>query len=174
MVAAAMARITPVFFEVYEAMERSPDGPSRLDHLAARLHPGPGTDLVRLRGVIGPAHVDRFVLPDLKAQCDWLDCALYHLDGPDAIRHVPSLCSLATLHAIQWVHGAGSGPMTRWVELLQDIQRRGKGLHLSVGPHEIQPLLEVLAPGGVCFHTHCRSQAEGEALLARAAEWVKN
>lgn len=176
MVASAMARITPVFFEVYEAM----------DAIARRTQTGSTTWLPAYTqgrwyptscdyaALIGPAHFDTFVLPDLRAQCDWLDCALYHLDGPDAIRHVPSLCSLENLHAIQWVHGAGAGPMTRWIELLQDIQARGKGLHLAVTPEEIKPLLEVLSPGGVCFHTACRSRAEGEALLDAAAEWVKN
>ena len=45
-----------------------------------------------------------------------LDHSLYHLDGPDAIKHVPALMELEKLDALQWTCGAGQpdGACPRW------------------------------------------------------------
>ncbi|MFI3238139.1 MAG: hypothetical protein R3Y47_08990 [Lachnospiraceae bacterium] len=48
-----------------------------------------------------------FVLPSLKRQTDFLDHALYHLDGKDAVRHLEYLLEIDKISAIQWEGGAG-------------------------------------------------------------------
>lgn len=174
LVEAAMQRVMPLYYQAYQTFHE----------LIQRTHTGSTTWLTAyssgkyyptscdFAALIGPAHFDRFVRPDIEAQCAWLDHALFHLDGPQCLQHVPSLCSIPGLRAIQWVHGAGHAPMTRWIDLLGELQQRGMGLHLSVLAEEVEPLLEALDPRGLFLHTGCRTQEQGEELLRQAAKWT--
>jgi hypothetical protein len=85
----------------------------------------------------------------LRREAQALDWAVYHWDGPGAIRHMESICAIPEVHAIQWVPGAGQPPMSQWVELLLKVQARGKGLTLFCDASEIVPLTEALAPEGL-------------------------
>jgi len=51
-----------------------------------------------------------FVFPYLQEQCSRLGFTLYHLIGPEAIRHLDQLLKIPELTAIQWVPGAGNPP----------------------------------------------------------------
>ena len=46
-------------------------------------------------------------MPSLQQQCQKLDYTLYHLDGPDAIKHLDALMEIEELDALQWTPGAG-------------------------------------------------------------------
>jgi hypothetical protein len=96
--------------------------------------------------MIGPDMFDEFVLPSLQHECDILDSVTYHLDGPDALRHVESLCRIENLHLIQWVAGAGEAQRQDWDWLYRRIAGLGKGLVLFAAPERIAPLWEICAP----------------------------
>jgi hypothetical protein len=66
--------------------------------------------------------------------CAHVDHALYHLDGPGALRHLPLLLRLPRLECIQWIQGAGQRLPSRWLEVLQAIQAAGKSVQLYYGP----------------------------------------
>lgn len=57
--------------------------------------------------MIGPDMFDAFQRPSLERETAWLDHSIYHLDGPENIRHLESVCSVADLDMIQWMPGAG-------------------------------------------------------------------
>ena len=116
-------------------------------------------------GMISTKMFEEFFMPSVAQQCEWVDRTMYHLDGPDAVRHTDTLLALSTLNGIQWVPGAGAPPCSKWIPLLQKIQRAGKLLYLNVEPWEVSTLLEELAPGGVILDTHCASVEEADALL---------
>lgn len=84
--------------------------------------------------MISPAQFRRFVLPSLKKQVKYLDHSLYHLDGPDAIRHVPALMEIEELDALQWTCGAGQpdGASTRWYTIYDQVTAAGKGLWIQI------------------------------------------
>lgn len=115
--------------------------------------------------LISHAMMEEFILPSIAFQARLLDRAIFHLDGPDAIRHLDELMALPEIHAIQWVHGAGREPMIRWVPLLRRIQAAGKSLHISATPPEVPALLEALRPEGLMIHTHTDTEEEARALL---------
>ena len=112
---------------------------------------------------------NQFVLPALRAQCDWLDYSVYHLDGPEATHHLESLLSIDSLNAIQWQPGARNAPPddATWHDMLRHILAGGKGVHLSAPPQRVEPLLEALGPAGVYIRTHCETEAEARALEQR-------
>ena len=69
---------------------------------------------------------ERFALPSLAHEVDGLDASIYHLDGPDAVRHLEALCTLEHLDMIQWVPGAGREDNDRSA-LRRRIDELGKG-----------------------------------------------
>ena len=77
--------------------------------------------------MIGREMFDEFQLPAFRREVAKLDHSIYHLDGPDAIQHLESLCSVPELDMIQWQPGAGRHDMD-WSDLYARIDRLGKGL----------------------------------------------
>ncbi len=59
--------------------------------------------------MISPGMFRDLVKPMVQKECDQFNGrVIFHLDGPGEIPHVPELCSVDNLHAIQWVPGAGN------------------------------------------------------------------
>ena len=106
-----------------------------------------------------------FVLPEMKAEWDFLDSSIYHLDGTAALTHIDALCAAEKLKGIQWVPGAGQKPMREWLPVLRKIQESGKMIDITVEPEDVLPLCENLDPEGVIMHCNAPSVEEGEALL---------
>jgi ectoine hydroxylase-related dioxygenase (phytanoyl-CoA dioxygenase family) len=52
--------------------------------------------------MFSPEMYQRFVLPALTAQCEWLDHSMYHVDGTQALRHLETLLVIEALDAIEW------------------------------------------------------------------------
>lgn len=84
--------------------------------------------------MLSPDQFRSFVLPSLRAQTERLDHTLYHLDGPDAIRHVPAIMELERLDALQWTCGAGQpdGACPRWYGIYDQVVAAGKGLWVQL------------------------------------------
>src|SRR5690606_13364738 len=80
--------------------------------------------------MISPEMFQTFFLPGLIEECRALEASLYHLDGPDALRHLDSLLAIPELDAIQWVYGSGHGRASDWIEVYQRCQAAGKGLQI--------------------------------------------
>ena len=76
---------------------------------------------------------EELVIPSLKKQCDKIPYTLYHLDGKDAIRHVPALMKLDKLNALNWTFGAGQPDAAdeRWFKIYDQVMDAGKSLWLS-------------------------------------------
>jgi len=76
---------------------------------------------------------EEFCWQDTLECCAHVEHALYHLDGPGALRHLPLLLRLERLDCIQWIQGAGQPLPSEWVPLLQQIQKGGKTVQLYYG-----------------------------------------
>lgn len=72
----------------------------------------------------------RHVLPALAIEMQPLARSLFHLDGPQALRHLPLLLEMEQLDAVQWVYGAGAGPAAKWVDVYRQILEAGKSIQL--------------------------------------------
>ncbi len=123
-----------------------------------------------LLALISPDMFTEFFRDELVAQTGVLDNCVFHLDGPDAIKHVPTLAEVEGLTHIQWVYGAGNGPMTKWLDLLKDIQSRGVGLHLSCDPDGVETLLRELSSKGLYIVTWADSPEEADDIAALAGK----
>lgn len=150
--------INGVWFEIYRRIRdivAAPDGSSAYqafglwgDGRTAKLQ-------CDASAMISEEMFDRFVLPSLSEQAAWLDNALYHLDGTQAIRHLDSLLSIPGLDAIEWTPQAGieDGGDPRWYELYRRILAAGKAVQaVHVRATEVIPLLDAVGTKGVYLH----------------------
>ena len=123
-----VAEMTPVWLryydELYSVIQAAGRGTSTWSQMWA-----PGRTYMLqcdLAYMISPQMFERFVLPDIAACCDALDCAFFHLDGKGQIPHLDMLLSLERLRGIQWIPGDGQPPPEAWLPLLKRIRDAGK------------------------------------------------
>ena len=127
--------------------------------------------------LISPQMFQDFCGADNRACCEHVDCTIYHLDGPGAIRHVPWLLQLPRLHCIQWIQGAGQRPPSQWLALLRQIQAGGKSVQLYYGgacggdadlKEELEILCRALDPNRLFIWAEVESAAQADAVVAYA------
>ena len=133
--------------------------------------------------MISPDHFRRFVLPSLRKQAKRLDHSLYHLDGPDAIKHVPALMELEELDALQWTCGAGQpdGACDRWLPIYDQVAAAGKGLWVQLYDGGLddwiagaEKLMDRYGMKRFYFHFPWMSEKEAEKLLDHAGKhWAE-
>lgn len=84
--------------------------------------------------LMSPGQFREFVQASLRKQCQRLDNSLYHLDGPDAIKHLDALMEIEELDALQWTAGAGQpdGGSEKWYPVYDKVKAAGKGLWTSI------------------------------------------
>jgi len=89
------------------------------------------------------------VLPDILTEMEPLERSIFHLDGPQALRHLNLLLDIPTLNAVQWVYGAGNGPAARWIDVYKRIQAAGKGFLVHADDaNDALTVLEETGPRG--------------------------
>ena len=123
--------------------------------------------------MLSSAMFERFILPELHELGDDVDHLFYHLDGPDAIRHLDMICSLPKLRAVQWVPGSGSpGHGLHWMGLYKQIQSLGKAAWVHSPPSQIESCIRELDPRHLLISTHAGSLDEARALERKMVEWT--
>jgi hypothetical protein len=101
--------------------------------------------------LVGPAHFQSIFLPEIAHQAATVGRAVFHLDGPDAARHIDALLDVPVFQAIQFTPGAGTPSALAWVEMLRKIQRRGRSLLVICPAEEVMSLCEALQPEGLAI-----------------------
>ncbi len=154
-----VAEINQVWFEAYQRIYdviKLDDGSSAFG--AFRLW-GPGKT-AKLQcdasAMFSPDMFNRFVLPSLTEQCEWLDFAVYHLDGTQAACHLDSLLQIEALDAIEWTPQAGieNGGHPRWFPLYRRILDAGKSVQIvDVATKDIPRILDAVGAEGVYIMT---------------------
>ena len=158
--------------EVYDIVRDNNEGGSCIQWLstwAPGMHAQMQCDMSVM--ISNPMFED-FIMPELRAQCDLLDNALYHFDGVEQIRHLDSLLSIPRLRAIQWTQVAGQEPCTEHFAELKRIQAAGKSLVILVTPDQIRPILENLSSKGLYLITNANSRDEADRMLRDIAAWT--
>ena len=122
--------------------------------------------------MISPAMFERFFLPGLARECQFLSRSIYHLDGPGALRHLDAILSISALDAVQWVCGAGNEGYARWVDVYRRIQAAGKGVEVICTYPEVEQVLETLSARGLFISVQgVPSREAGLSLLQRVERW---
>ena len=122
--------------------------------------------------MISNAMFERFFLPGLARECQFLDRSIYHLDGPGALRHLDSILSIRELDAVQWVFGAGNEGYATLGGRVRRIQAAGKGIEVICTLAEVDQVMDTLAPEGLYLNVEgVPSREAGHDLLHRLARW---
>jgi len=116
---------------------------------------------------------EEFFLDGLIEECEKLDRTIYHLDGPDALRHLDTLLEIKKLHAVQWVCGAGNEGFNRWIKVYQRIQKARKGILLYANVNELDDVFANLKPDGVWFQSigGVHNKEEADKIIERIKNW---
>ena len=121
--------------------------------------------------MISPRMFRKFITPALTRQCAYLENAMYHLDGTQALPQLPNLLSIDGIKAIEWTPQAGlpGGGSPQWYGLYREIKAAGKSVQaIDVLPEEVLPLIDAVGPEGLFIHTCTRTEAEARRLLISA------
>jgi len=133
----ALKKIDDLYFPYYDAFHDVVKGEDGSCSFTAFSIWGPGkTAKIQcdFNVLISPEFFKEFVVPGLRSQCQSLDNSLFHLDGPDAIRHVPALMEINELDGLQWTCGAvqPDGGCERWYPIYDQVRDAGKSLWIHI------------------------------------------
>lgn len=79
-----------------------------------------------------------------------LERSIFHLDGPQALRHLDLVLSHPRLNALQWVYGEGHGRAADWLEVYRRARAAGKSIHvLAKDADDALDVLTALGPRGM-------------------------
>ncbi len=126
-----------------------------------------------------PSLFDRYVKPSLEREAAFLGRAIYHLDGPDAVKYIDSILDIEKIAGIQWVPGDTGVPESSmahdvWMPLYRKIQKKKKCIVLlGVPPHEIEKILGTISAKGLFITTNCASRKEADELLRNVKRWSR-
>jgi len=118
-----------------------------------------------------------FCWQDTVACCAHVDHVMYHLDGPDAARHLPKILELDKLKCVQWIQGAGNAHPSQWLDLLRQVQDADKSVQLYYGPghgddadlsKELDALCNGLDKNRLFFWATTDSTEKADALIRQA------
>ena len=90
--------------------------------------------------MMSPEDFRRYIQPSLKTQSENVDHVLYHLDGPQAIKHMDALMEIDGIDALQWTSGdAGpDGTLPDWDVIYDKAIAAGKSIWVKVYSGEFE------------------------------------
>jgi len=132
-----------------------------------------GTWQSDVSAMISPDMYKEFILPELQMAADEFDKMIYHLDGPDAIKHLGNICSIEKIHLIQWVPGAGQPWGAYWLDLYKRIQSYGKAVLIYTCPEEVELLIRELDPAKTVLQFSVPSHKEGIETIENICWFTK-
>lgn len=116
---------------------------------------------------------DEYCLPLLKKEMQFSTHNIYHLDGKDALRHLPTLLAQPEIHAIQWQQGTGSWEeIMQWVPVIKTIQEAGKGVLVHLKKRELKEFMAAVPRQGIYLSVlDSESVQEEEELMRLIEKW---
>ncbi len=187
MVAERIQQIQDSYFEYYDRfydIVKLPDGSSSYTMFSIW---GPGK-VAKLQcdfsAMMSPDQFREFIQEPLRQQAKKLDYVLYHLDGPDAIRHVDALMEIDEIDALQWTSGdhGPDGTQEEWFEPIYDkVIRAGKSLWIKVYTGTVDDwikgvdrIVKRYGSERLYFYFNPMSMADAKKLMAYAEEHWKD
>jgi len=116
----------------------------------------------------------KIFLPAIEKQVEFLDHAVYHVDGVESFRHIPLLCELPKIQAIQVLPGTGKPSPLHYMDSLKTVQAAHKNLCIGISANEVEEALANLSSRGLFISTRCETEAEARYLLQKVKKWSKD
>jgi 5-methyltetrahydrofolate--homocysteine methyltransferase len=130
--------------------------------------------------MISPQMFERFVLPSLDRVSRDIGCAVYHLDGPEEIRHLDMILSLEHVHAIQWTPLPQGGKQYFNDKMSLEVYRRAKAAGkkaavFHVDPGQVADIYNAAGPDGMFILSNCKTRKEADDLIecAQNNNWIR-
>lgn len=127
--------------------------------------------------MMSPGQFKEFIQPSLRKQAQRLDHVLYHLDGPDAIRHLDALMEIDAIDALQWTSGdyGPDGTFPEWDVIYDKARAAGKSLWIKVYSGEFEEwltnvdrIIEKYGSYGTFLYFPEMSRAAADRLITHA------
>lgn len=100
--------------------------------------------------MVSPEIGRELIWPDIQVEMAPLERSIFHLDGPQALKHLDLLLECPTLNAVQWVYGDGHGRAADWLEVYRRCRAAGKSLQiLACDADDALTVLRALGPHGL-------------------------
>ena len=116
---------------------------------------------------------ESFIVPEIQALGEDVDHLFYHLDGPDAIRHLEMICSVPKIKAIQWVPGAGNpGHGSCWMDLFKKVQSLGKAIWVHSGLDQLETYFQELDPRLLLLSAGASSVEDAQEVKRKLVEYT--
>jgi len=124
---------------------------------------------------LSEAMFEEFIVPELEQIMGHTGRAIYHLDGPDAIKHLDRVLDIPGMAMLQWVSGAGQpGGFQHWAELFDRAQEHGKAILLPCGVDQLEQAVQRFRPELTyiwCGEVPTRRQAD--EVLLNLERWTR-
>lgn len=121
--------------------------------------------------MISREHFQELILPELKEEINYLKGnTIFHLDGPDALKHLDDLLEISNLAGIQWVYGAGQPSARYWIDVLKKIQDAGKLINVGLQRGDAEEVFRALSPEGVSYYLDFDCSEEEAREILRLSE----
>ena len=129
----AVNKVDELYFKYYDAMYdivKEDDGSSAFTAFMIWGHGKTAKVQCDFCALMSPDQFREIVQPNLRRQCQQLNNSIYHLDGPDSVRHLPALMEIKELNSLQWTCGAGKpdGGNECWYPIYDQVREAGKSL----------------------------------------------
>lgn len=118
--------------------------------------------------LFSPMMFEQFVVPYLTEQAQFVDYALYHLDGTQCIAHLDHILGIKEIKAVEWTPQAGlpGGGDPMWYDLYRKILKEGKSLQvIFLKPQDVEPLLHAIGINGVYLHMEVDSEEDAKEVM---------
>jgi hypothetical protein len=115
----------------------------------------------------------KFFLPAIEMECNFMEHTIYHLDGPNALRHLDTLLAIDSLDALQWVPGAGRDNFAESLAIWKRAQDAGKGVQVDAHVSQLGEIMSALSPKGVWFSSigGIQSREHADKVIAEIEKW---
>ncbi len=124
--------------------------------------------------MISPDMFKTFVKPYLVSQTEFLEHSIYHLDGPDAVKHLDDLLDIPRLDGIQWSPGDGK-PQTEdesHFDMYNKILSAGKGLVLVGVPfNSLENILKNISTKGLYLQMRVEDEKQAKEAIKIAQSY---
>ncbi len=133
--------------------------------------------------MMSPQNYRDFILEPLREQAKQIDNVLYHLDGPDCIRHLDAIMEIEEIDALQWTSGdyGPDGTLEEWYQIYDKARAAGKSLWVKVYSGEFEDwiknvdrLVERYGSHSLFLHFPEMSHEQAEILIAHADKYWSN
>jgi hypothetical protein len=122
--------------------------------------------------LIGKDQFEEFCIPYLQREVLPMTHNIFHLDGPEASRHVDRILEVSGIQAIQWVQGVGDDqPILQWIPLIKRIQAAGRSVVVYLKLDELEPFLQAVSPKGILINVPAGEEDLQRRILKRLETW---